>query len=170
MEVMLDLETMGNTSNAAIIAIGAVAFDDSVVVDSFYVQVNLESSMANGGFIDGGTVMWWLKQSDSARGSFADNDKAQTIQQALSEFQAWCKSVKASQVWGNGAMFDNVIISNAYKRCGMEIPWKFWNDMCYRTVKNMNKSIPLERVGVHHNAVDDAKSQALHLLKIRASK
>jgi inhibitor of KinA sporulation pathway (predicted exonuclease) len=30
----------------------------------------------------------------------------------------------------------------------------------------LRPSIKLERVGTHHNALDDAKSQALHLMKI----
>jgi hypothetical protein len=30
----------------------------------------------------------------------------------------------------------------------------------------LHKDVPFERVGVHHQAVDDAESQALHLMKI----
>mgnify|MGYP001072827238 CR=1 FL=1 len=170
MNVMLDLETMGNSSNAAMIAIGAVAFDKDNVVDEFYMEINLTSAMRQGGFIDGSTVMWWLQQSQGARGSFKDNDNAQHVMVVLNAFALWCKEVKVDEVWGNGATFDNVILGNAYKNNGLDIPWKFCNDMCYRTVKNMNKHIKLERVGTHHNAVDDAKSQALHLIKILKSK
>tara|TARA_R110000744_G_scaffold341635_1_gene446840 strand:- start:5777 stop:6292 length:516 start_codon:yes stop_codon:yes gene_type:complete len=166
MNVMLDLETMGNSSNSAMIAIGAVAFDDNNVADEFYVEINLTSAMRQGGFIDGSTVMWWLKQSKEARGAFDDNDNAPHLMDALNQFSEWCKKVKVNEVWGNGSMFDNAILGNAYKNSGLVIPWKFWNDMCYRTVKNMNKHIKLDRVGTHHNAVDDAKSQALHLIKI----
>ena len=66
-------------------------------------------------------------------------------------------------VWGNGATFDNVILSNAYKAAGMEQPWKFWDDRCYRTVKGLLPDIKIERLGTHHNAVYDAMSQARHL-------
>lgn len=165
-KIMLDLETMGNDSKSAIIAIGAVAFNDNNVVDKFYTQINLTSSMRNGGFVDGSTVMWWLKQSDEARAAFADNDNAPHLQSALLEFGNWYNKVNGGEVWGNGAMFDNSILSSAYKNCGFEQPWKLWDDMCYRTVKNMNKHIKLNRVGTYHNAVDDAESQALHLIEI----
>jgi DNA polymerase III alpha subunit (gram-positive type) len=169
-KIMLDLETMGNDSKSAIIAIGAVAFNNNEVVDKFYTQINLASSMQNGGFIDGSTVMWWLKQSNEARSAFADNDNAPHLQSALLEFGNWYNKVNGGEVWGNGAMFDNSILSSAYKNCGFEQPWKFWDDMCYRTVKNMNKHIKLNRVGTYHNAVDDAESQALHLIEILKSK
>lgn len=170
MKVMLDLETMGNNSNSAIIAIGAVAFDDDKVIDKFYSEVNLQSSIENGGAVDGSTVMWWLKQSDNARSSFIDNDNAPHISVALQRFAEWYNQINGDEVWGNGAMFDNAILGNAYKRTGNQIPWKFWNDMCYRTVKGMYKHIKLERVGVYHNAVDDAESQALHLIRILKAK
>ena len=169
-KIMLDLETMGNDSKSAIIAIGAVAFNSSEIVDKFYTQINLTSSMRNGGLVDGSTVIWWLKQSGEARAAFADNDSAPHLQSALLEFGNWYGRISGGEVWGNGAMFDNSILSSAYKNCGLEQPWKFWDDMCYRTVKNMYKHIKLNRVGTYHNAVDDAESQALHLIEILKSK
>jgi len=48
----------------------------------------------------------------------------------------------------------------------MERPWYFWNDRCYRTMKSLYPQIPMERDGVHHNALDDAISQARHLMAI----
>lgn len=165
-DVMLDLETMSTNPNAAIIAIGAVAFNKSNgVVDKFYVQINLDSAIQSGGWVDGSTVTWWLKQSEEARSCFFSNENAPHLMDALSRFSEFYKK-HGGMVWGNGAMFDNSILGNSYKRCGLDIPWKFWNDMCYRTVKNMNKHISLDRVGTYHNAVDDAESQALHLIKI----
>lgn len=169
MKVMLDLETMGTGSSAAIIAIGAVAFDANEVAYKFYVEINLQSSIDSGSVVDGSTVMWWLKQSDAARSAFVNNDIAPHLMTALGDFAKWYSEIKGDEVWGNGAMFDNTILSNAYKACSLPVPWKFWNDMCYRTVKGMNKNIKLERVGTYHNAVDDAESQALHLITILKS-
>lgn len=49
-DVMLDLETMSTNPNAAIIAIGAVAFNKKDgVVDRFEIQINLESAIQSGG-------------------------------------------------------------------------------------------------------------------------
>ena len=166
MEIMLDLETMGNGSNSAIIAIGAVAFDINGVSSKFYHQVNLQSSIDAGMEMDASTVLWWLKQSELARGAFKDNENALNIANALIEFSMFCELSKVCGMWGNGAAFDNVLLSNAYRKLEMNQPWKFWNDRCYRTVKNIYQDVEFVRAGTHHNAVDDAESQALHLIEI----
>lgn len=160
--VMLDLETMSKGSNAAIIAIGAVKFNQTVT-SRFYAVVNLQSSIDIGLEMDADTVLWWLKQSDESRADLAL--PGVSICDALADFATWIGN--DAVMWGNGAMFDNVIMTNAYRLAGFgDPPWSFWNDMCYRTVKNMNKHIKIQRVGIHHNAVHDAESQALHLINI----
>lgn len=159
--VMLDLETMGTCGNSAIIAIGAVRFDTEVT-DRFYEVVTLQSSVDVGLKIDPSTVIWWMDQSDEARGQF--KRKGTVLPEALLRFANWVGH--GAEVWGNGASFDNSILSNAYLKCGITQPWEFWNDRCYRTIKSMNKGIKLNRVGTYHNAVDDAESQALHLIEI----
>jgi hypothetical protein len=74
-------------------------------------------------------------------------------------------------VWGNGASFDCVILGNAYRAVGDEPPWKYFNERCYRTAKAMLPAVPFERIGTHHHALDDAASQAQHLIKmLRAQK
>jgi len=160
--VMLDLETMGNGTNAAIIAIGAARFDVGEITDEFYAVVDLASSVAVGLEIDASTIMWWMKQSDDARKQF-ERDNVPLVE-ALKQFSEWVG--EDAEVWGNGAAFDNAILSNAYRKCGMEQPWKFWNDRCYRTVKSMNPYVKMVRQGVYHRAVDDAKSQADHLMRM----
>lgn len=159
--IMLDLETMGNGSNAAIIAIGAVRFDTEVT-DKFYETVALDSAVASGLEIDPDTVMWWMKQSDEARSQF--DRQSEHLRTALMLFTQWIGD--NAIVWGNGSDFDNVILANAYKKCGLTVPWRFWNNRCYRTIKNLNHDIKMARTGTYHNAVDDAESQANHLLRI----
>jgi len=166
MHIMLDLETMGNNNRAAIIAIGAVAFDINGVVDKFYQQVSLESSVSAGMQTDTSTILWWLKQSDAARSAFDNNESAGCLLSALVEFRNWFNNIDGCEVWGNGAAFDNAILSFAYGLLKIQQPWKFWNDRCYRTVKNLYPDVEMTRTGTHHNAVDDAESQALHLIEI----
>lgn len=165
--VMVDLETMGNGNRAAIIAIGAVAFGKmGVDVDGFYVQVSLEDSVSRGLEMDASTVLWWLKQSGQARAAFTNNEQAEPLSSALGQFNTWLSRYSNVCLWGNGAAFDNTILSAAYRMCGIEQPWKFWNDRCYRTIKAMHPDISGTRVGTHHNALDDARSQAWHLIDI----
>lgn len=170
-DIMLDLETMGNRSNAPIIAIGAVAFDiaTKTIGEQFYVKVGLESSVNAGAVIDPSTVIWWLGQSDAARKEFENNEKAMRLSDALIAFSAFVDSVstpKDVRIWGNGAAFDNVILSNAYNSIKLPRPWEFWNDRCYRTVKNLYPKAPFVRYGTAHNALNDAGSQAIHLMEM----
>ena len=166
---MLDLETMGTSPTAAIVAIGAVAFEPMTgeLGASFYRTIDLSSSIALGGRVDGETVGWWLRQSDEARQAVMADPSELTS--ALMEFSAWCEVIAPKEdllVWGNGASFDNVILSSAYESINMPRPWGKFRDRCYRTMKAVRRDIEIARVGTHHNALDDAKSQALHLSKI----
>lgn len=166
MHVMIDLETMGTRPNAPIIAIGAVKFTAMGLVDKeFYVSIDLESAVNDGhAVVDPKTVLWWMEQGGEARSALRENKKK--VLTALYEFHDWLKPDEPVGVWGNGASFDNVILSETYRRMNLTPPWPFWADRCYRTVKNLYPACTLERTGVHHNALDDAKSQANHLLKI----
>lgn len=166
---MLDLETMGNCPNAAICTIGAVEFDldNHQIGEKFYCPVNLASAVEQGGVIDTATILWWLKQSEEARSSITGRGNDMTT--ALFLFTSWLDSRgerKDIKIWGNGAGFDNVILASAYRRLHLPIPWDYWNNRCYRTIKAFRPEVTMERIGTHHNAVDDAESQARHLLAI----
>lgn len=169
-DVMLDLETMGQGPDAAIVSIGAVEFDRSSqqLGETFYVAVDLKSSVQAGGVIDPDTVLWWLKQSAQAREAIG----ATSVQlpSGLAAFGGWLRGrcgLRDVRIWGNGSDFDNVILSNAYRRLMLPVPWKFWNNRCYRTWKNEHPEALMTRSGTHHNALDDAISQAEHMLSVQ---
>ena len=166
--IMLDLETMGNSSNAAIVAIGAVKFDAANgITDSFYQKVDLESAVDNGGVMDPSTVIWWLGQNDAARKELqAPGCISPSILPTLVEFSAWLGDGLHARIWGNGAAFDNVVLANAYKNGRMNAPWRHWNDRCYRTVKAMYPGVPKVAPTVAHHALADAEAQARHLIAI----
>lgn len=164
--IMIDLETMGTSSNAAIIAIGACKFGSKGVTDKFYEVVDLGNAVKWGMTMDTSTVLWWMQQSEEARGEFAR--KGISLPAALEAFAGWIE--KDDKIWGNGSDFDNVILANAYRLCGQELPWKFWNNRCYRTLKGLFTKIEAgDRAGTHHNALDDAIFQAEHTIRIMGS-
>jgi DNA polymerase III epsilon subunit-like protein len=162
--VMVDLETMDNKPTAAITAIGAVAFDPDTgeLGERFYVKVDLQTSMDAGLTVSADTINWWLMQADEPRKEMAR--KGHPLPFVLEQFSEFLRPYQF--VWGNGAAFDNAILQTAYAKVGQPLPWKFWNDRCYRTVKSMYPDVKLERVGNLHNALDDAVSQATHLIAI----
>jgi exodeoxyribonuclease VIII len=169
--VSLDLETMGTGPSAAIVAIGAVAFDlEARETGSiqFYSAVTLNSSMEAGLELDADTVMWWMQQSVEARSALYAGERI-GLPLALEEFSRWLIDIagKDAKVWGNGATFDNVVISSAYKACGLDRPWSFRNDRCYRTVRALHPEIAdAPNFGTKHNALDDARYQAAQLIKM----
>jgi len=164
--IMVDLETLSTSYNAAILAIGAVKFSaEKGMYDKFYQAV--DTNLIKEGFhVSADTLHWWTQQSEEARAVFIDPD-AVDIREALVRFDNWTQidaDKKDVKLWGNGASFDNVILSTAYDLCDLIRPWQFWNDRCYRTMKNMTNIGSITREGTHHNALDDAESQAKHLL------
>jgi len=168
--IMLDIETMGTSSNAAIMSIGACYFNPATgeIGDTFHEQVDISSN----GQIDASTVIWWMDQDDEARSKFKNNGKAGHINAVLADFADFVKP--NCQVWGNGVAFDNVIIRNAYEHpsCADDVPWKFWNDRDVRTMVELGKVIGIDPKrdfpfdGVKHDALADAIHQAKYVSAI----
>lgn len=159
--VMVDLETLDNKPTSVIVSIGAVKFAGTISEDTFYRVVDIQSCIDAGLTISGDTIAWWMGQSEQARAVF--KAKGEPLAKVLEDFAAWLP--KDTKLWGNGAAFDNTILSNAYEVLGIKQPWAFWNDRCFRTVASFSPSKKVNS-GVAHNALDDARSQAEHLIKI----
>lgn len=176
--IMLDLETMGKGSNAAIVSIGAVFFNPLTgeLGEEFYERIWLESA-AKHGELDASTVAWWLGQSDEARAEINHNDSV-GLNEAIRGFSEFViNNTKGSfidtRVWGNGCTFDNVIIANAYKQLHLQKPWSYAGDMDVRTIVELGrkllnfdpkKDMPFE--GEKHNALADAIHQAKYVSAI----
>lgn len=166
MDVMFDLETMSVQSNAAILSIGAVNVDlhaGKLGDDPFYVNVDLASCMKIGLHVQASTIEWWIGQSPGARARLFGN--ALPLPYALTRFSEWYGH-PSRKTWGNGCNFDNVILRNAYQACDMVCPFDFWDDRCYRTLKNLFPNVVLPRAEVEHDALSDAVAQAEGLIEL----
>jgi len=169
-EVMLDLETLGIKHNAVIVSIGACRFSEQGVYDPFFALVNPASCERVGMTMDASTVMWWMQQSDEARAQFSSSSTPPvSILDALGMFTDWLNERgSVTGIWGNGSDFDNVILGNAYKAYDAKLPWSYSKNRCFRTLKSL---VTRERQDelwdrysaglTHHNALDDAKRQAM---------
>ncbi|HET6408579.1 MAG TPA: 3'-5' exonuclease [Chthoniobacteraceae bacterium] len=164
-QVMLDLETLGNKPGSVIVAIGAVKFGEGKILDTFYERVDAKSCVEVGLKMDPDTVMWWLGQGDAAR--LEITKPGAPLATVLTIFAIWLG--ENAEVWGNGATFDNVLLADAYDITGLPRPWRFSRDRCFRTVSALRPDIAIIRGGTHHNALDDAKTQAEHLMKVLAA-
>lgn len=171
--IMVDLETLDNKPSAIILSIGAVAFDPNTgrLGEEFYQVINTDSCRRAGLTESEDTVAWWKQQSEEAKQVLheAEAETSCHLLKALIGFKDWLQPFKLSRVkvWGNGSDFDNPILTTAYSKVGMSLPWRFYNNRCYRTLKKLYPTVVFDkREGTYHNALDDAKTQALHAVKI----
>lgn len=171
--VMLDIETLSTAPNAVIISIGAVKFTASgsaqgpagaIDESTFYERIDPASCTQAGLHTDPATVAWWRRQSPEAR-KVLDAGGGQ-LEDVLRRFLAWAGP--RPHIWGNGSDFDNVIVASACKAVGITRPWSYAQNRCYRTVKALAPTVALNREGTHHNALDDACTQAEHLIRVLA--
>lgn len=154
LQVMLDLETLGTSPGCAVVAIGAVKFDEYNILEELYYRPIW------GGKIEHNTVRWWMRQSEKARMELT-RDPCGTMEDGLRNLRNF---VGDCPVWGNGSDFDNAIIMDCYKKLHIQ-HWSHRQNRCYRTIRSLVQAqyIP---PSVKHNALEDARSQAIHLMKI----
>jgi exodeoxyribonuclease VIII len=166
-DVMLDLETLGTKPGCIVLSVGAVAFGPDRLGDEFYAVLNVEQQEAEGLTRDPATCAWWEKQSKKARRIFSEPQI--DLGEALTDFSTFCARLGAPskiRMWGNGSDFDNPILQAVYEAASRKQPWGTYRNRCYRTLKGLAPSVGLVRGGTHHNALDDAKTQAAHAVRI----
>ena len=167
-EVMIDLETLSLQPNALILSIGAVRFGPTGLGPEFSVVVAIDDykKYKSSFDIDPGTVSWWLMQDLRARGAL-NRSLWTSLDLALFQLNLFLKGAPVTGVWGNGAAFDNVVLRNAYTVIRPDDdPWSYKLDRCYRTLRSFAPHLTPPNSGTAHVAVDDARSQALHTVRI----
>lgn len=168
--VMGDLETWAKVSNKPVlIAIGAVKFDGEKIVDRIQIGIDPVSCQRYGCDIEADTVDWWMQpEQDAARAIIRELGKVD-VWQALDAFSMWCEQTPLDargSFWGNGAVFDNAKLQGVYRAVGLEWPFTYKQDACYRTLRTLNPDVEFTRVGTLHVPADDAEGQARHLQAI----
>lgn len=164
MHVMIDLETLGTRPDAAILQIGAVAFEkrsggrvyDTKAFNRF---VMLQDGA---GTIDHGTFKFWMEQNnpDMRKGL----GEAIPLMTALDDLINWPATEDLGFTWGNvegiwakGSDFDLPILRSAFARFGSEAPWPFRASRCVRTFLAEHPKIQVRGMeGLQaHDAVSD---------------
>ena len=179
--VMIDIETLGLTPGSSILSIGAAYFTTNEKfndvrfyspIPDFYVTIDRYSCIALGLIEDSNTISWWNKQSAEARAdAFSGTD---IIVSALLKLSSYIKDLENGLghkviVWANGANFDFPLLEAAYNLALLPIPWRYHNVRCYRTLKALATVDETSFQGVKHNALADAKHQAVNAVRFLAS-
>lgn len=161
--VMVDIESLGTDPGAAILSIGAVAFDDAAVDEDagFYREISLQSNEAAGLSFDADTIEWWFAQPDEAASVLTGGDDLGDV---VVDFIGWYADVDPDEIWANSPSFDCLILAAAFDAVGAECPWAFYEERDFRTLKNLpGVDEPFAKTaddGVKHDAFDDAIAQA----------
>ena len=167
-DIMIDLETLSTRPHAAILIIGAIKFDrtktisetctiaDLALMDTFYRRITIKSCIRVGLHVDESTEKWWNEQDDDVKYEAISNPDRISLKEALKDFKKWLGRDRNLKIWGNGSSFDCTILGEAYKRCGMEVPWKFWLERDLRTVMELGgvQSSELPQYNKHHALYD----------------
>lgn len=175
--VMLDIETLDTAPTAVVVSIGAVYWNniEGDGFKTFYRELgDYHDQVSLGRTVSENTIKWWQQQDPAAmRVMFPNPHHAERVStyQALTDFVSWGKAhwITDPAVWGNSSAFDNVIMGNLYEDYGINRPWGFRQDRCYRT---MNALFPVDHNPtdvIAHNALHDARYQAEKLTKIFAA-
>jgi hypothetical protein len=160
MHVMLDLETFGTRPGSALRSVGAVAFGlEGEIFAEFYRNIELESCIQAKLQIDPATLEWWEKQDKAAEAALAENP--QPLLSVIEEFHFWFADQGGIYLWSHGAHFDEPLWNAAARAVGKQVPWRYWNVRCTRTLFALTKfdHRTVHREGVAHNALDDARHQ-----------
>lgn len=165
MHVMLDLETLGTRHTSIILSIGAVWFDPVTcdLFEEFDRVLEIDQQRVLGRTQDESTLRWWHDQSPEAQKRVFSDENAEDVTKVLDAFDAFLKLHPLDGLWGNGAAFDNALIRSLYISFGRIGPVSYKLDRCYRTLWALMPAdhVASVRVGVQHNALDDAKHQAI---------
>lgn len=168
MNVTFDLETLGNTSQAPIVQIAAVLFDNQgKILESVNLKANLKT-IPQGFVVDFATLKWWFEQSDQAIKSVM-TEGTLTHKDMCKEFLKWVQDIRqeygADIYFWSHATFDPPILANNFKVAKMYNPIPFRMHRDIRTLTHFAGRIDIERKGVAHDAIDDCIYQAEYITK-----
>lgn len=197
--IVIDLETASLQSDAAICSIAAQVFDPMAMVNNphalpfppegkspspqFEVVVNANSCIAAGLHFEMETVKWWSERSDEAKASILAAPVL--LASALEELSKWLDLLRSHfdcevRIWCQGTDFDIPILTNAYRVCGLPLPWRHTDvrdartfileelEMLFGPEEKPYDRIPaMDEEWVTHSALSDARRTAWNIAQVR---
>lgn len=162
-DVMLDLETLGTGSGAAVISVGLVCFDQWGSDANASLHMGISKPEGN---IEIDTTLWWLRQPDEARKRIVDmvqgGDTELIVCSCIASF---VRQYGVKKLWSNGPSFDERLLREMFDRNigAGRFPLAYNCGRDYRTIMDVSAllGVPkVDREGVAHDALSDAIHQA----------
>jgi hypothetical protein len=172
-DVMVDIETLGTSSNATVFQVAAIAFDirTGEHIDNFNGISDIGKNETLN--VDGDTLKWWLNTNKELLTELLNNGEGSS-EELLRDFHTWLLGLtletKELHLWGNGILFDNKLIEAQLTDIGLFYPINYKNDRDVRTIvdlagaklglteKELKDQYNDESL-VHHDAYDDVTYQ-----------
>lgn len=164
--ITFDLETCALCPTAAVMSIGAVAWnadaEDNPFTEGlpgyycFYRHVDLRSSFVDGFTFDGKTSEWWATQNEGAKKALLEYDDVplRSIDGVIEDFFGFIQhvqeetSAKNVKLWSQGTDFDIAILRNICGKYDIEIPVSYKNFRDHRTFFLEGAKIVCGKAGV----------------------
>lgn len=150
-DVTLDLETCALCPTAAVMSIGAVAWDRNQVDTPFYEEgninnadylylrhIDLRSQFVNGFTFDQDTANWWSSRSKEAKAAVTapDSQPCDSIENVVVDFFQWIKEIADGDeicLWSQGSDFDIAILRHICQTFQIDLPVSYKNFRDHRT-------------------------------------
>lgn len=157
-DIMIDIETLGTTPDAAVLTIGAIRFNaDTKDAPVKEIYLKLDVADQQGRITDENTVKWWSEQEQTVQDSTFKGNRI-SVRLALEELTNFI--TEDDRVWAHGPQFDMVILESLYKSVDKKAPWKYNKVRDTRTLYEVLGDMrPAVRPN-EHNALEDCKYQA----------
>ena len=150
-DITFDLETCALCPTAAVMSIGAVAWDRNQVDTPFYEEgsmnnadylylrhIDLRSQFVNGFTFDQDTANWWASRSKEAKLAVTapDIQPCDSVKNVVVDFFQWIKEIANGDeicLWSQGSDFDIAILRNICQKFQIDIPVSYKNFRDHRT-------------------------------------
>lgn len=148
-DIMVDIETLGNKADSTIFQVAAVAFN--METGGIYFEFNkiADIGVNKTNTITGDTLKWWLA-TDKELFHRLLHEGDGSSDDLLCAFRRWVDSLHLLSedgnivrgghdlyLWGNGILFDNNLLKTQLEAIGEHYPIPFRNDRDVRTIVDL---------------------------------
>ena len=132
---MLDIETVANTNNTAVIQVAMIRFDwTGKLGESLVVRLNLDEQLKNGLDANSSTLAWWADTNPKLLHSLLTED-VEAVSQALTKI---CQFINFNDYIWCHATFDIPILNNLLHKFGFKTPWAYMKNRDIRTLIDLS--------------------------------
>lgn len=157
--IMLDIETVANTNNTAVIQVAMIRFDwTGKLGNSLVIRLNLDEQLRKGLDVNSSTLAWWANTNPQLFKSLL-TENVESVSQALSKI---CQFITFNDYIWCHATFDIPILNNLLHKFGFKTPWAY--KKC-RDIRTLTELAELDLTQYNwdkektHDALDDCRFQ-----------